>query len=91
MSNRWNVEKGKSGQPDIISQRHNIPSVGMLHPIAELKKEGKIIANYWGLDNVKDDDIKQHAKSYCEEHGEIVLIILNSNKSYRIRDKESKQ
>ena len=85
MSNRWHVEKGKSGQPDMISQKYNLPSIGELHPIAELTKEGEIIANYWGLDNVKNDDIIEHAKSYCEEHGEIVLIILNSNKAYILK------
>ena len=84
MSIEWIVENGLSGEPDICHQRECIISDISPDPIAKLKKGNVIIAVYHGLDNVKDEDVIEHVKTYYKEHGELELYMLNSDKFYTI-------
>ena len=81
MSLEWKVEKSKSGKYYNVFLISEVVLTGS--PLAELKSGNKLIANYWGQ-NVKDQDIIEHAKSYFSKKKGLKLYIKSTNECYKI-------
>ena len=70
MSERW-VKKRQHGGHDIWEYGNKV--TGKYPAIAVLKKDDKVIADFWGPINLKDKKIVNHIKSEYKTKGKLKL------------------
>ena len=76
MSGRW-IKNRKHGGPDIWYYVNKVP--GNYPAIAILKNNNKIIAEFFGPINYKNNNIIEHIKSEYQTEGELKLFRLGTS------------